>query len=913
MRNRTLPLELAREIDQRCEQFETLWSPTSMQLLEDMLKDVLPEHRELFFETLLELELELFHRNGLVGDLPAYIKRFPEFSLTIRRAYRRQFASWDSFRKQTVELQHASNELLPDFDDFCSVECLGEGGMGVVYLAWDVKLDRQVAIKMIRRGKWLGSQQFDQFLEEARTMGALYHPNIVSVFSVGKHELGPYLVMEYVNGGSLAKYLTGNRLSAKAAVRLLLKVAEGVEFAHDLGIVHRDLSPANILLTESLVPKVADFGLAKWTQEEPLPADHGVVVGTPDYMSPEQAVGSDAIGPRADIYGLGAILYELLTGRPPFRSSSSAITLEQVLSLEPVAPIALQPSLSVDLNTICLKCLRKSPSDRYSSVRALREDLERYLAGRPILARPVGTMTRVYLWVKRNPIVSSLVGCVLCAIFAGLIGTYWQLRRAEFNLSMAIHENELHERNFARAQAAVDYLSQVSSRSFNSIPEARATRQELLQTVEEYYRELLAERPDDLSLTQGLGLTLLRLGQIRADLGLQSDAIRAYREGLALQRGLLEIDATDDLARRHLAGATQNLAGLLRYMGPDAHQEAIDLQRESVAAWQRLTSPATSSAESRLELAKATFSLGVLLRFTGDLQEAKRQSEATIQILDAVDKQDPGRSDALLIRARVLGNLGDHLEDENQLSGSRALHEQAANICRQVLLQQPDHREALSEYASLQNNLAVTCKKLQDFAAAQTAYSTAVTTLERLLADTPDDAMLLEGISRTSYNAGILAFELQDYVQASTAFQRAVDIHTRLHKLSPGNLDIQAKLSARFKRLIASQIARDDFRQALNVIRLRTATWPNNPEQAWLVATEIGDCVRILDREHSESDVKTNTVERQQLIGLAIDNLEQVVQMSPELAMKIPTASEFAYLRETDGFQYLLVAIAEPK
>ena len=264
--------------------------------------------------------------------------------------------------------------------------------MGVVYKARQVRLNRPVALKMILAGAHAGAEAAARFLAEAEAVAKLQHPNIVQIFHIGEHDGLPYFEMEYVGGGSLADRLDGTPRPPREAARLVETLAGAMAEAHRLGIVHRDLKPANILLTPEGAPKVADFGLAKLLNVESGLTRTDSILGSPSYMAPEQAEGkTKEVGPAADVYALGAILYELLTGRPPFRGATVLETLEQVKTAEPVPPSRLVPGLPRDVETIALKCLQKDPGRRYESAAALAEDLRRFLAGEPIVARPVGS------------------------------------------------------------------------------------------------------------------------------------------------------------------------------------------------------------------------------------------------------------------------------------------------------------------------------------------------------------------------------------------------------------------------------------------------------------------------------------------------------------------------------------------
>ncbi|MBC8875522.1 MAG: serine/threonine protein kinase [Planctomycetes bacterium] len=341
------------------------------------------------------------------------------------------------------------------FGDYELVEEIARGGMGVVYKARQVSLNRVVALKMILAGQLASEEDVQRFHAEAEAAANLDHPGIVPIYEVGEHEGQHYFSMGFVEGSSLSAKVADGPLPPKKAAEYAKKVAEAVAFAHEKGVIHRDLKPANVLLARSdrihadhshdrpdesghYEPKITDFGLAKKVEGDSGLTATGQILGTPSYMPPEQAAGKlDAIGPHSDIYSLGAILYCLLAGRPPFQTANPMDTLLQVLEQEPVPPRRLNPTVPRDLETISLKCLEKDAGRRYRSARELAEDLQRFLDDEPILARPVGVIGRFRRWTRRRPVLAgcafSLVGLLLVvAGFASLASGVVMLGSAGF-------------------------------------------------------------------------------------------------------------------------------------------------------------------------------------------------------------------------------------------------------------------------------------------------------------------------------------------------------------------------------------------------------------------------------------------------------------------------------------------------
>jgi serine/threonine-protein kinase len=346
---------------------------------------------------------------------------------------------------------------LPSIPGYALEDVIGHGGMGVVYRARHIKLDRVVAVKMLRFGEYAPAREIAGLVREAQSIAGLKHPHIVQVHDVGDLNGLPYFTMEFVEGGSLAELLSGVPQAAMKAAEWMSVLAHAVHAAHERGIVHRDLKPGNVLVSADGTLKITDFGLARRHVPNEAVVTIAPRVGTPSYMPPEQALGTpDASEPTADIYSLGAILYEMLTGRPPFRGESPAETERQVVADEPVPPSRLNPRTPRDLQTICLKCLQKSPERRYLSAHELALDLDRFRRGEPIRARPVGLPERGVKWARRRPTQAALVAAGILMIAAGFaVGLWYQGVLATRRAELAFRESESRKAiNGALAQVA---------------------------------------------------------------------------------------------------------------------------------------------------------------------------------------------------------------------------------------------------------------------------------------------------------------------------------------------------------------------------------------------------------------------------------------------------------------------------
>jgi tetratricopeptide (TPR) repeat protein len=405
---------------------------------------------------------------------------------------------------------------LPELPGYLIQELVGRGGMGKVYRARNLVLNRTVAIKILAHEP--EGNLLVRFRDEARAVAKLQHPNIAQLYESGTVDGRPYFALEFVEGGTLSQRFAGQPQEPAYAARIVEAIARAIQHSHDNGILHRDLKPGNVLLSGNGEPKVTDFGLAKtFTPASPDVSTvtqaggltrTGEVLGTPAYMPPEQASGiTSQLGPTADVYSLGAILYEALTGRPPFQAPDVLQTLLMVLTMEPVPPRTLLPKLPRDLDTICLKCLEKSPKKRYATAGELAEDLKRFLQGEPTLARPVAFSERVMKWARRKKAQAALVG--LSGLFALLIvvASVWlivtnrqltklntDLEAANTNLNLA---NAEADKSYTLATSTLDEIVRDLSLRLNGMPQGEALLLDVIARSSDLYRQLREVRPSD--------------------------------------------------------------------------------------------------------------------------------------------------------------------------------------------------------------------------------------------------------------------------------------------------------------------------------------------------------------------------------------------------------------------------------
>lgn len=427
------PIAARRRCDALCDEFEQAWQRGDRPRVEVYAARVDMAQRANLLRELVALDSAYRRAMGEEPQPSDYLAAAGEFSSIIEAAlsthlghnsttgrFDRQLVSTVAPQRERASAPEKQREQIGDYQILAEI---ARGGMGVVYKARHRTLDRIAAVKLIRGGDQAGEEELRRFQIEASAAAQLDHPAIVPVFELGQHAGQPFLAMAFVEGTSLWTRVKENPFEPKFAAQIMQRVAEGVQYAHERGIIHRDLKPQNILLAAGDQPRITDFGLAKHHRADSSLTATGQILGTPSYMPPEQASGKDEqVGPLADVYSLGATLYCLLVGHPPFHAAQPVETLRQVIEQEPVPPRVLNRGIPRDLETICLKCLQKNPAKRYDTAGELAADLQRFLRGEPIHARAIGTLERVGRWCARNQIVAGLgsTAIALLAIVAAI-------------------------------------------------------------------------------------------------------------------------------------------------------------------------------------------------------------------------------------------------------------------------------------------------------------------------------------------------------------------------------------------------------------------------------------------------------------------------------------------------------------
>jgi eukaryotic-like serine/threonine-protein kinase len=534
---------------------------------------------------------------------------------------------------------------------------LGRGGMGIVYKALHRRLNRLVALKMIRGGVHADDIQIVRFKIEAEAVAALRHPNILQIYEIGESNGLPYVALELLDGGSLADRLKGTALAPRKAAEWMVPLALAMETAHRAGIVHRDLKSANILFTVDGVPKITDFGLAKRLEVDEGQTHTGQVMGTPSYMAPEQARGdTKTVGPPADIYALGAMLYEMLTGRPPFKGISAMETVKQVIEVEPVAPSRVQFRVPRDLETICLKCLQKEPRKRYATAKEMADDLNRYLVGEPIRARRTPPLERGVKWARRRPTVATLLAfTILGAIGLVSVGAWYWNRQSRLERIAARHVAQLQEETanvLIRAQQAL---------SRNDLNEAQV---------------VLTARQSVLEHERSPGLASLR-DQTRRMLADVEKAQEAMRARLAAQRAFDEVQKRYGLflqRRKEALFRDTQFSGLMLPANFDltrtAAEQALGIfaRQEHDQDWAFGELPAALNSGQQTEVREGCYELLLVLAEAVASADAA-QVERALRVLESADRLRPSHSRAYHLRkASLLARKHDQAGEARELA-----------------------------------------------------------------------------------------------------------------------------------------------------------------------------------------------------------------------------------------------------
>ncbi|HEY7424219.1 MAG TPA: serine/threonine-protein kinase [Gemmataceae bacterium] len=541
------------------------------------------------------------------------------------------------------------------------LDVLGRGGMGIVYKARQLSLNRIVALKMILSGGHASSDALGRFYSEAKAVARLQHPNIVQIYEIGHSGDHPYFSLEYLEGGCLQQQMAQMSEDTRRTAQLMETVARAVHHAHRQRIIHRDLKPGNILLSADGTPKITDFGLAKQVEEDSSQTRTGAILGTPAYMAPEQARGGGReIGPAADIYALGAVLYDLLTGRPPFEGSTVLATLQMVQSAEPVPPRHLRSAIPADLQTICLKCLHKAPARRYLTAQDLADDLRRFLDGQPILARPTPVWERMLKWARRRPAQAALLVSGVAVLFTLLV---------------ALVRETKNQRDLTKL------AQDKSAREEKHAEEMRFSRDEALRL-----KEIAEKNQRQAQLQAALASRLT--GDSYEERGMHGEARRTYENSIELYEGLLQGPAASPSLSADAAGAYLNLWTALAGSGQSGKAENI-LDR-AIKLLEPLAEQPGSDDKYKGDLALCYNNRGIQFQRRREFTKAKDSYEQALALFRRMRREVRERPSYLLEMARVEKNLGVLHQQNNDPPSAERCYRDALKHLGQLVHDAPE-------------------------------------------------------------------------------------------------------------------------------------------------------------------------------------------------------------------------------
>ncbi|MDG3005329.1 protein kinase domain-containing protein [Paludisphaera mucosa] len=770
---------------------------------------------------------------------------------------------------------------------------IGRGGMGVVHRARQVGLGRLVALKRIAAGADASPAELARFRVEAEAAASLRHPNIVPIHDVGVIDGTPFYAMELLEGGSLADRLAAGPMPAREAAALTATLARAIEHAHRGGVVHRDLKPPNVLFAGDGTPKVADFGLAKRLDAAAVTRS-GAIMGTPSYMAPEQATG-EIVGahPPVDVYALGAILFECLTGRPPFLAPSPVETLDLVRSSEPPSPGRLQPGVPRDVQTICLTCLEKSPARRYATAAALADDLDRFLRGEPILARPAGPVDRLVKWARRRPSQAALATLAILAAAGAVAGALVHDSRLRAALGLAeVAANEAKrqrtaaESNYRDAREALGRLTGAfSDPRFRNVPRLDELRRVQLEAALGFYDHALARAdPTDPVVLRDTAEAAVEAANLQIVLGRRADA----EANLLRARRLLTTlagDASDDPGLMRSRMITHLKLGVMLMDGEPAR--AVAELEQGLALAER--SPDAASWQGRHDVAWCLHNLGSAWQLAGRSELADPHLARAATILDGLLRERPDDPGLAASTAQTYINLGNGRGVLGRLDQAEADFERAGDLLERATAEQPEipsHAADLCDLAVNRGNLLAGLGRVDQ---AVEQLTEGLRRIAPLLQEEPKSLRLLQTLQNL-HGARAQALE------AAGRFAEAVPDWDRVIEILP---DRPGRLGRRFLRLI-------DLARAGLAVRVRdeAAAILDHPDEPLKPADRYNVACALCLATAAPLDEAVRT----SMIDTALRELTLAFAADPSLREAAKADADLAALAGREDFRKLLEA-----
>jgi tetratricopeptide (TPR) repeat protein len=715
-------------------------------------------------------------------------------------------------REEDARTALAGGAKVRYFGDYEIRRELGRGGMGVVYEARQVSLNRPVALKMVKAGLLAGDDELRRFQNEAVAVALLDHPGVVPVYEVGWHDGQHYFSMKLVPGGSLVPLIDRYTRDPRAAARLVADAAEAVAHAHARGILHRDLKPANILVDDQGHPHVTDFGLAKKVVADVELTQSGAILGTPAYMSPEQATGHrGAVTTASDVYGLGAVFYALLTGRAPFGGDSVVETLDAVRNAPPEPPSRLNTAVPRDLETICLKCLEKDPRRRYPTALALADDLRAWLDSRPIAARRVGAAERAWLWCRRRPAVAGLSAAVLLATVVGTITVLAVQAKANADLRAANYRVE--QRYNLAVDAIKTFHTGVSEDFLLKQDQFQELRDRLLKSAADFYGKLgaLLGRETDVASRGALAQANFELAELTAKVGRNEDALAMHRAVLVAREALAAEAGADAAVKVDVGRSLTAVAGLLD--GTGNKDQAMLACRKAEEHLAHLADPSPAATPARAALAACRALLGWLLHTTGHSEESLavlRLARLEQEVLAAAPSATAQARKELADTVRATGAV---LHSTGKVAEAEAEYRTALAIYRKLADDQPANADLRNNQALMQWLLAGAFWARGKLPAAEAEFRAALALQQRLTVDNPAVTDFRNRLAISHHRLGGLLWEMGKSAAAEAEYRVSIPLWEKQR----GQSAIQSREDLGLLLLQTGRPAEAEYRTALAI------------------------------------------------------------------------------------------------
>ncbi|MBN2474358.1 MAG: serine/threonine protein kinase [Pirellulales bacterium] len=973
--------------------------PRETSLVESLAPHLQERLAQILEDYLVELE------QGTVPDAESLIREHPDLAEPLR-AYlqsldylRRAAAGFDS--PEGGSLTPAG---LPDgrLGDFTILREIGRGGMGIVYEARQTSLDRRVALKVLPFAAVLDSKQITRFENEARAAARLQHPNIVPVFAVGCHQGVHYYAMQYIEGqsldrtihqfrqsaetrtgrGSQTKAVSGGRqrpASAKASctndvfltspsiqscdyvravAELGVQAADALQHAHDCGIVHRDVKPSNLLLDKEGKLWVADFGLAMFQGDSKLTRT-GDLVGTIRYMSPEQAAGRlGVVDQRADVYSLGITLYELLTLEPAVPCEDRQEFVRLIEHQEPRPPRRLNPAIPLDLETVVLKAVSKSPVHRFATARELADDLRRFLEGKPTLARRPTLIDRVGKWARRHKTAVRAAAAVMAVALVGLIVSTLMIATEQAKTERALVQSENDrkraEEHFDQALEVVDHLGLLYAQQLGKIPGAEPLRRQLLGETLDYYEGFITLVGDEAGLRDRVALTELKAGRINELLGDTEAALAAYQRAGNILGGLAEKVPENDQYRADLAICHNNM-GLLRGRLHQAIPAKTALQT-AISIQEKLVEKHPENAEFQSDLAQSYGNLGQLLAEADQAAEADRMYAKSAGILQAVAQRHPHEPKYLSDLAVTYNNLS-LLHGKNNPAKAQRWCREALAIQQKLVDAEPGEVTRLGDLALFLNNLGALQRRLGQTDEAVAAYGRAVAIQEQLVRKSPtmvqyrrdlavshnnlgqvyssssrsDEAVASFGRARTILeqlagdypnrldyrsilggvlnNQGMAREQLNQPDDAMDVYRQAIEHQRFALEHAPEVREFREFLSKHYVNYARVLRATGDFDEATRIALARKELWAVDPQRLFSVATELARTAKAVSVAVEKGSPGAAAL-RQRLSDLTLSTLREAIAAGFDRPEQIANDADLQAVQNCPEFAALLDELA---